>query len=129
MAISAGLAWSLANGITQEKFNENLINAYAAAQSKGLTDAQIESNMNQYGISAADVANAFRVPVSDVQSRLDAAKPTTTTEISYDGTEYTVDLTKLENKPFDETKVTPRGTFMFTLPATSTKVEFKPSRQ
>jgi hypothetical protein len=44
---------------------------------------------------------------------------------SYDGTEYTVDLTKLENKPFDETKITPRGTFMFTLPATGTKVEFK----
>lgn len=44
---------------------------------------------------------------------------------SYDGTEYTIDLTKLENKPFDETKVTPKGTFMFTLPATGTKVEFK----
>jgi len=44
---------------------------------------------------------------------------------SYDGTEYTVDLTKLENKPFDETKVTPKGTFIFTLPATGTKVEFK----
>ena len=44
---------------------------------------------------------------------------------SYDDTEYTVDLTKLENKLFDETKVTPRGTFMFTLPATGTKVEFK----
>ena len=44
---------------------------------------------------------------------------------SYDGTEYTVDLTELDNKPFDETKVTPRGTFMFTLPATGTKVEFK----
>jgi hypothetical protein len=44
---------------------------------------------------------------------------------SYDGTEYTVDLTKLENKPFDETKVTPKGTFMFTLPVTGTKVEFK----
>ena len=44
---------------------------------------------------------------------------------SYDGTEYTVDLTKLENKPFDETKVTPKGTFTFTLPATGTKVEFK----
>ena len=44
---------------------------------------------------------------------------------SYDDTEYTVDLTKLENKPFDETKVTPRGTFTFTLPVTGTKVEFK----
>jgi hypothetical protein len=43
----------------------------------------------------------------------------------YDGNEYTVDLTELDNKPFDETKVTPRGTFMFTLPATGTKVEFK----
>jgi hypothetical protein len=36
-----------------------------------------------------------------------------------------VDLTKLDNKPFDETKITPKGTFVFTLPATSTKVEFK----
>jgi hypothetical protein len=44
---------------------------------------------------------------------------------SYDGTEYTVDLTKLENKPFDETKATHKGTFAFTLPATGTKVEFK----
>ena len=44
---------------------------------------------------------------------------------TYDGNEYNVDLTQLENKPFDETKVTPRGTFMFTLPATDTKVEFK----
>ena len=44
---------------------------------------------------------------------------------NYDGTEYTVDLSQLENKTFDETKVTPKGTFMFTLPATGTKVEFK----
>jgi hypothetical protein len=44
---------------------------------------------------------------------------------SYEGNEYTVDLTKLDNKPFDETKVTPKGTFTFTLPATGTKVEFK----
>ena len=44
---------------------------------------------------------------------------------TYDDVEYTVDLSKLDNKPFDETKVTPKGTFMFTLPATGTKVEFK----
>lgn len=44
---------------------------------------------------------------------------------TYDGTEYTVDLSQLENKLFDETKVTHKGTFMFTLPATGTKVEFK----
>jgi len=44
---------------------------------------------------------------------------------SYDGNEYTIDLTELENKPFDETKATHKGTFVFTLPATGTKVEFK----
>ena len=44
---------------------------------------------------------------------------------SYGDTEHTVDLSKLDNKTFDETKVTPKGTFMFTLPATGTKVEFK----
>jgi hypothetical protein len=83
MAISAGLAWSLANGISQEQYDQKLIDAYTAAQSKGLTDAQIESNMNQYGVSAADVSRALRVPIGDVQTRLEAATPTTTTEISY----------------------------------------------
>lgn len=83
MATSAGLAWALANGISQEKFNENIINAYNKAQTDKLSDAQIESTMNQYGISAADVANAFRVPVASVQTRLDAATPTTAAEISF----------------------------------------------
>ena len=80
---SAGLDWALANGISQEKFNENIINAYNDAQAKGLSDAQIESTMNQYGISATDVANAFRVPVESVQTRLDAATPTTAAEIAF----------------------------------------------
>jgi hypothetical protein len=44
---------------------------------------------------------------------------------TYSDIEHTVDLSKLDNKSFDETKVTPKGTFMFTLPATSTKVEFR----
>jgi len=83
MATSAGLAWSLANGISQEQYDQKLIDAYTAAQSKGLTDAQIESNMNQYGVSAADVSRALRVPIGDVLTRLEAATPTTTTEISY----------------------------------------------
>ena len=83
MATSAGLAWSLANGISQNQYNQKLITAYTDAKAQGLTDAQIESNMNQYGVSAADVANAFRVPVTDVQSRLDAANPTTAAEIAY----------------------------------------------
>lgn len=83
MATSAGLAWSLANGISQEQYDKNLFDAYVQAQAKGLSDAQIESNMNQYGISAADVARALGVPTGDVQTRLDAATPTTAAEIAY----------------------------------------------
>ena len=83
MATSAGLAWSLANGISQEQYDQNLADAYAKAQAQGLTDAQIESNMNQYGISAADVARALGVPTGDVQARLEAATPTTPEEIAY----------------------------------------------
>lgn len=83
MATSAGLAWSLANGISQEQYDQNLADAYAKAQAQGLSDAQIESNMNQYGISAADVARALGVPVGDVQTRLEAATPTTAAEIAY----------------------------------------------
>jgi hypothetical protein len=84
MATSAGLAWSLANGISQEQYDKNLVNAYKDAVSKGLTDAQIESGMNQWGISAADVARATGVTPASVQARLDAATPTTAAEIAYD---------------------------------------------
>lgn len=83
MATSAGLAWSLANGISQEQYDKNLVDAYTKAQAQGLSDAQIESSMNQYGISAADVARALGVPVGDVQTRLEAATPTTAEEIAY----------------------------------------------
>jgi hypothetical protein len=84
MATSAGLAWSLANGISQEQYDKNLFDAYVKAQSQGLSDAQIESSMNQYGISAADVARATGVTPASVQARLDAAAPTTAAEIAYD---------------------------------------------
>jgi hypothetical protein len=84
MATSAGLAWSLANGISQEQYDKNLVDAYKDAVSKGLTDAQIESGMNQYGISAADLARATGVTSESVQARLDAATPTTAAEIAYD---------------------------------------------
>jgi hypothetical protein len=83
MATSAGLAWSLANGISQEQYDKNLFDAYVKAQAQGLSDAQIESNMNQYGISASDVSRALGVPVGDVQTRLEAATPTTAAEIAY----------------------------------------------
>ncbi len=83
MATSPGLAWSLANGISQEQYDKNLFDAYVKAQAQGLSDAQIESNMNQYGISASDVSRALGVPVGDVQTRLEAATPTTAAEIAY----------------------------------------------
>ena len=44
---------------------------------------------------------------------------------TYGGKEYTVDLTTLDNKPFDTSLITSRGTFKFTLPVSKTEVEFK----
>jgi len=44
---------------------------------------------------------------------------------SYDGKDYTVDLSLLENKPFDTALITPKGTFKYTLPTSKTQVEFK----
>ena len=43
----------------------------------------------------------------------------------YDGTEYNVDLSKLENKPFNDALISNKGTFNFTLPNSGTLVEFK----
>ena len=44
---------------------------------------------------------------------------------TYDGKEYNVDLSTLENKPFDTSLITSRGTFKFKLPISQTEVEFK----
>jgi len=44
---------------------------------------------------------------------------------SYGGTEYNVDLSKLENKPFNDSLISNKGTFNFTLPNSGTSVEFK----
>jgi len=44
---------------------------------------------------------------------------------SYGGKEYNVDLSKLENKFFDESLITPKGTFKCILPTSNTEVEFK----
>ena len=44
---------------------------------------------------------------------------------TYGGKEYTVDLTTLDNKLFDTSLITSRGTFKFTLPVSKTEVEFK----
>jgi hypothetical protein len=44
---------------------------------------------------------------------------------SYGGKDYTVDLSLLENKSFDTSLITPKGTFKYTLPASKTQIEFK----
>ena len=44
---------------------------------------------------------------------------------SYKGKEYTVDLSKLDNKPFDESLITSKGTIVYTLPTSKTVIEFK----
>jgi hypothetical protein len=44
---------------------------------------------------------------------------------TYGGKEYNVDLSTLENKPFDTSLITSRGTFKFKLPVSQTEVEFK----
>jgi hypothetical protein len=44
---------------------------------------------------------------------------------TYGGKEYNVDLSTLENKPFDISLITSRGTFKFKLPVSQTEIEFK----
>jgi hypothetical protein len=43
----------------------------------------------------------------------------------YNNKEYIIDLTTIENKPFDTTLITSKGTFLFTLPNSGNKIEFK----
>jgi hypothetical protein len=44
---------------------------------------------------------------------------------NHDNKEHTVDLTTIENKTFDDSLISPKGTFFFTLPKSETIVEFK----
>jgi hypothetical protein len=83
MATSPALAWSLANGISQEQYDKSIVDAIKLGESKGLSDAQFESLMNQYQISAADVARATQSTPDIIQGRMDVATPTTATEIAY----------------------------------------------
>jgi hypothetical protein len=83
MATSPALAWSLANGISQEQFDKSIVDAIKQGEAQGLSDAQFESLMNQYQISAADVARATQSTPAIIQSRMEAATPTTATEIAY----------------------------------------------
>ena len=83
MATSPALAWSLANGIIQEQFDKNIVDAIKQGEAQGLSDAQFESLMNQYQISAADVARATQSAPTAIQARMEAATPTTAAEIAY----------------------------------------------
>ena len=83
MATSPALAWSLANNISQEQFDKSIVDAIKKGEAQGLSDAQFESLMNQYQISAADVARATQSTPAIIQSRMEAATPTTQTEIAY----------------------------------------------
>jgi hypothetical protein len=83
MATSPALAWSLANGISQQQFDKNIVDAIKQGEAQGLSDAQFESLMNQYQISAADVARATQSTPAIIQARMEAATPTTQTEIAY----------------------------------------------
>ena len=83
MATSPALAWSLANNISQEQFDKSIVDAIKQGEAQGLSDAQFESLMNQYQISAADVARATQSTPDIIQDRMEAATPTTATEIAY----------------------------------------------
>jgi len=73
--VSAGLAWSLNNGITKEQYDANLVSAYKTAAATGLSDAAVRAEMDKYGISAADLARATGSNLTAVQTRYDAADP------------------------------------------------------
>jgi antitoxin component HigA of HigAB toxin-antitoxin module len=81
---SAGLTWSLANGITEAEYYKKVAEDYKRAVDLKLTDAQIKSTMDQYGISAADLATATGSDLKKVETRVTAAVPTTPAEIAYD---------------------------------------------
>ena len=83
MATSPALAWSLANNISQEQFDKSIVDAIKKGEAQGLSDAQFESLMNQYQISAADVARATQSTPEAISARMEAATPTTQTEIAY----------------------------------------------
>lgn len=83
MATSPGLAWSLANGISQEQYDKSIVDAIKQGEAQKLSDAQFESLMNQYGISAQDVARATQSTPEAITARMEAATPTTQAEIDF----------------------------------------------
>ena len=85
MATSAALNWALNNGMTQEQYYKNIFDY--VANNRGLTDAQLKSEMTRLGVSPQDVAAATGVPVAGVEQRFNAVTtpavttPTVTTPV------------------------------------------------
>jgi len=73
---SAGLAWGLANGMTQAQIDKNIFDFVNA--NRGMNDMQLRAEMDKYGISPADVARATGVALGGVQARYDVANTATT---------------------------------------------------
>ena len=86
MAISPGLAWSLANGISQQEYDQNIFNAIKQGEAQGLTDANFRSLMSQWGISTDDVARVTRAAPSVIEQRFEVATPTTAADIAFNQT-------------------------------------------
>lgn len=77
---SAGLTWALNNGMTADQYYQNIFDF--VAQNQGMSDADLRSVMDQYGISPTDVAQATGTKSEAVQQRYEAV-PVVTPEPVY----------------------------------------------
>ena len=67
---SAGLTWALNNGMTADQYYQNIFDF--VLQNQGMSDADLRSAMDQYGISPTDVAQATGTKSEAVQQRYEA---------------------------------------------------------
>ena len=77
---SAGLTWALNNGMTADQYYQNIFDF--VLQNQGMSDADLRSAMDQYGISPTDVAQATGTKSEAVQQRYEAV-PVVTPEPVY----------------------------------------------
>jgi hypothetical protein len=92
---SAGLAWGLANGMTQAQIDKNIFDFVNA--NRGMNDMQLRAEMDKYGISPADVARATGVALGGVQARYDVAN--TATNVPTKVTDVTNLIAKQQTTP------------------------------
>ena len=78
-ARSPGLAYALANGMTQEQYYKNIFDFYK--KNSSLSDSMLRSEMDRLQITPQDVAAATGVTVESVLTRYNAAKATTQAEL------------------------------------------------